>query len=145
MIFSVRRPQYFLISHTKSQRLLVTRHRLSREKGNFSTRNMSLGCLWLLVLDVFLRVLLSPQKRTFPNYNSTRNHLDEEPLYVDILLPNRIYLFIYLFIYHILKKPCCAPFCCTTQEGETNTRLRLVLALTPCSSRFLRALKQNRA
>ena len=33
MIFSVRRPQYF-ISHTKSQRLLVTRHRLSCEKVN---------------------------------------------------------------------------------------------------------------
>ena len=31
--FSVRGPQYF-ISHTKSQRLLVTRHRLSREKVN---------------------------------------------------------------------------------------------------------------
>ena len=28
MIFSVRRPQYF-ISHTKSQQLNVTRHRLS--------------------------------------------------------------------------------------------------------------------
>ena len=33
MIFSVRRPQYF-ISHTKSQRLLVTRHRLPCEKVN---------------------------------------------------------------------------------------------------------------
>ena len=31
MIFSVRRPQYF-ISHTTSQRSLVTRHRLSCEK-----------------------------------------------------------------------------------------------------------------
>ena len=33
MIFSVQRPQYF-ISHTKFQRLLVTRHRLSYEKVN---------------------------------------------------------------------------------------------------------------
>ena len=33
MIFGVRGPQYF-ISHTKSQRLLVMRHRLSREKVN---------------------------------------------------------------------------------------------------------------
>ena len=33
MIFSVCRPQYF-IAHTKSQRLLVTRHRLSCEKVN---------------------------------------------------------------------------------------------------------------
>ena len=38
MIFSVRRPQYF-IAHTESQRLLVTRHRLSCEKV---TRNVSL-------------------------------------------------------------------------------------------------------
>ena len=44
MIFSVRRPQYF-ISHTKSQRLLVTRHRLSIEKV---TRNVSLGRQWIL-------------------------------------------------------------------------------------------------
>ena len=44
MIFSVRRPQYF-ISLTKSQRLLVTRHRLSTEKV---TRNVSLGRLWIL-------------------------------------------------------------------------------------------------
>ena len=141
MIFSVRKPQYFIISHAKSQQLLVTGHRLSCEKGNLSTGNVSLGCLWLLVLEVFLRGLSSPQKPTFPNSNSTRNHVDEEPLYVDVLLPNR-YLFIYLFI---LKKPCCALFCWTTQEGERNTRLRLVLPLTPCSSRFLRALKQNRA
>ena len=42
-MFSVRRPQYFIISHTKSQRLLVTRHRLSREKGNLTTRNHELG------------------------------------------------------------------------------------------------------
>ena len=33
MIFSVRRPQYF-ISHTKSQRLLLTQHRLPCEKVN---------------------------------------------------------------------------------------------------------------
>ena len=37
MIFSVRRPQYF-ISHTKSQRLLVTRDRLSCEKVNLHNR-----------------------------------------------------------------------------------------------------------
>ena len=33
MIFSIRRPQYF-ISHTKSQRLLLTQHQLSCEKVN---------------------------------------------------------------------------------------------------------------
>ena len=33
MIFSIHRPQYY-ISHTKSQRLLVARHRLSCEKVN---------------------------------------------------------------------------------------------------------------
>ena len=40
MIFSVRRPQYF-ISHTKSQRLLVTRHRLSCEKVNLHSTLVS--------------------------------------------------------------------------------------------------------
>ena len=52
MIFSVRRPQYF-ISHTKSKRLLVTRHRLCIGKVNLHntpgaepTRNVNLGCLW---------------------------------------------------------------------------------------------------
>ena len=38
MIFIVRRPQYF-ISHTKSQRLLVTRLRLSCEKVNLHNTN----------------------------------------------------------------------------------------------------------
>ena len=52
MILSVRRPQYF-ISHTKSQRLLVTRHRLSCEKVNLHNTlvlNVSLGRLWILGL-----------------------------------------------------------------------------------------------
>ena len=50
MIFSVRRPQYFL-SHTKSQPLLVTRHRLTLLWESLFTshpRNMSLGHLWSL-------------------------------------------------------------------------------------------------
>ena len=38
MIFIVRRPQYF-ISHTKSQRLLVTRLRLSCGKVNLHNTN----------------------------------------------------------------------------------------------------------
>ena len=38
-----RRPQYF-ISHTKSQRSLVMRHRLSNEKVNL--HNVSMGRLW---------------------------------------------------------------------------------------------------
>ena len=37
MIFSVHRPLYF-ISHTKSQRLLVTRQRLSCEKVNLRNK-----------------------------------------------------------------------------------------------------------
>ena len=46
MIFSVRRPQYF-ISHTKSPRSLVMRHQLSCEKiYKTHTRNVSLGCVW---------------------------------------------------------------------------------------------------
>ena len=60
MIFIVRRPQYF-ISHTKSQRLLVTRLRLSCEKvnldntNNHNTHNQALSSIsrfYALLLDL---------------------------------------------------------------------------------------------
>ena len=39
-------------------------------------------------------VFPSPQKPTFPNSNSTRNQVDEEPLFaVDVLPLNRYFLF----------------------------------------------------
>ena len=59
MIFSVRRPQYFISAHTKSQRLLETRHRLSCEKVNLHTRNVNLGRLcfhgnfWVNITCIF--------------------------------------------------------------------------------------------
>ena len=40
MIFSVRRSQYY-ISHSKSQRLFVTRHRLSCEKVNLHNKRVT--------------------------------------------------------------------------------------------------------
>ena len=40
-------------------------------------------------------VFPSPQKPIFPNSNSTRNQVDEEPLNVDVLPPNQ-YLFNYV-------------------------------------------------
>ena len=46
-------------------------------------------------------VFPSPQKPTFPNSNSTRNQVDEEPLNVDELPPNH-YSFIYFIILFIL-------------------------------------------
>ena len=49
MVFNVRRPQYF-ISHSKSQRLHVTRHRLS---FTLHTRKVSLGDLCLDKLEFF--------------------------------------------------------------------------------------------
>ena len=60
MIFIVRRPQYF-ISHTKSQRLLVTRLRLSCKKvnldntNNHNTHNQALSSIsrfYALLLDL---------------------------------------------------------------------------------------------
>ena len=39
MTFSVRRPQYF-ISHTKSHRLLLKRHRLSQRKHTRDVREL---------------------------------------------------------------------------------------------------------
>ena len=62
------------------------------------------GLSWLLVLSFAPRgfspgtpVFPSPQKSTFPNSNSTRNLVDEEPVWM-CYLQIVIYLFI-LFIY----------------------------------------------
>ena len=41
-------------------------------------------------------VFLSPQKPTFPNSNSTRNQVDEEPLCWMCYLKTTIYLFLYI-------------------------------------------------
>ena len=66
------------------------------------------GLSLLLVLSLALRgfspgtpVFPSPQKPTFPNSNSTRNQVNEEPLvwwmcYLQIV----IYLFIYLYLHN---------------------------------------------
>ena len=71
---------------------------LGQSTKRFYVRVRTLFCL-LLVLSLDPRgyspgtpVFPSPQKLTFPNSNSTRNLVDEEPLII-------IYLFIYLFIY----------------------------------------------
>ena len=65
------------------------------------------GLSLLLVLSLAPRdfspgtpVFPSPQKPTFPNSNSTRNQVDEEPLYGCATCKS---LFIYLFIYFYLK------------------------------------------
>ena len=70
---------------------------LGQSTKRFYVRVRTLFCL-LLVLSLDPRgyspgtpVFPSPQKLTFPNSNSTRNLVDEEPLII-------IYLFIYLFI-----------------------------------------------
>ena len=66
------------------------------------------GLSLLLVLSLAPRgfspgtpVFPSLQKPTFPNSNSTRNQVDEEPL-CDVLPPNH-YLFVYLFNIRKLK------------------------------------------
>ena len=54
-------------------------------------------CFSLLLREVFLRVLrfsLSPQKPTFPNSNSTRIQVDEEPLCGCATSKSLFYLFI---------------------------------------------------
>ena len=65
------------------------------------------GLSLLLVLSLAPRgfspgtqVFLSPQKPTFSNSNSTRNHVDEEPLCGCATCKS---LFIYLFIYFIFR------------------------------------------
>ena len=66
------------------------------------------GLSLLLVLSFASRgfspstqVFPSPQKPTFPNYNSTRNQVDEEPLCGCATSKS---LFIYLFIFSALAK-----------------------------------------
>ena len=46
-------------------------------------------------------VFLSPQKPTFPNSNSTRNQVDEEPL-CGCVTCKSLFIFIYLFIYSFI-------------------------------------------
>ena len=51
-------------------------------------------------------VYLSPQKPTFPNSNSTRNQVNEEPLCGCATFKSLfIYLFIYLFTYNPFGRP----------------------------------------
>ena len=68
------------ISVAESQTLLLAkRPQRRRERKNGCFRRLFSP----LLPEVFLRVLMvspSPQKPTFPNSNSTRNQVDEEPL-----------------------------------------------------------------
>ena len=57
-------------------------------------------------------VFPSPQKPAFPNSNSTRNQVDEEPLSGCATSKSVfIYLFIYLFILLHLRLTCCGLLC----------------------------------
>ena len=82
------------------------------------------GSSLLLVLSIAPRgfslgtlVFPSPQKPSFSNSDSSRNQGDEEPLRVDVLLPNR-----HLFIYR--KADSCKKHKC----GLKNIRIRVDIA-----------------
>ena len=67
------------------------------------------GLSLLLVLSIAPRgfsqgtpVFASPQKPTFPNYNSTRNQVDEEP-HVDVLLADRVLLLLLYLMFYFKK------------------------------------------
>ena len=84
---------------------------VARVQIRASTPYVGWVCCWFspLLREVFLRVLrFSPllKNQTFPNFNSTRNQVDEEPLCGCATCKS---LFIYLFIYSIFileSKPC---------------------------------------
>ena len=74
--------------------------------GSNSVLDAIRGLSLLLVLSLVPRgfspgtpVFLCPQKPTFPNSNSTRNQVDEEPLCGCATCKSLFILFIYLFIY----------------------------------------------
>ena len=80
----------------------------SHECGSGSNSGVDAICglSLLLVLSVAPRgfslgssVFPSPQKPTFPNSNSTRNQVDEEPLCGCATFKSLFIYFIYLFIY----------------------------------------------
>ena len=84
---------------------------VARVQIRASTPYVGWVCCWFspLLREVFLRVLwFSPllKNQTFPNFNSTRNQVDEELLCGCATCKS---LFIYLFIYFIFileSKPC---------------------------------------
>ena len=67
------------------------------------------GLSLLLVLSIAPRgfsqgtpVFACPQKPTFPNSNSTRNQVDEEP-HVDVLLADRVLLLLLYLVFYFKK------------------------------------------
>ena len=70
-------------------------------------------------------VFPSPQKPTFPNSNSTRNQVDEEPLCgcaisKSLFIYLFIYLFMYLFIYLFIYYSFVAENFAGSKNGEMN-------------------------
>ena len=94
------------------------------------------GLSLLLVLSLAPRgfspgtpVFPSPQKPTFPNSNSTRNPVDEEPLCGCATCKSLFYLFIYLFVHlvslHQVSRLLVFERISTTQSFQHNYVLTL--------------------
>ena len=82
-------------------------HQCGPGSNPVSTPYVGWVCCWLLVLSFAPRgfspgtpVFPSPQKPTFPNSNSTRNQVDEEPLCGCATSKSLFMLFYFLFISH---------------------------------------------
>ena len=97
-----------MLTHLGSKGGAVVRALASHQCGRGSNPGVDTICglSLLLVLSLAPRgfspstpVFTSPQKPTFPNSNSTRNQVDEEPLCGCTTCKS---LFIYLFIYRLL-------------------------------------------
>ena len=91
MIFSVRRPQY-LIFHTKSQRLLVTRLRLSCEKVNLYNTEI---IITHIIRPLVLYQDFTPSLLTSPIFQIPRTDTKFQPLLppptLNIFIPSSLY------------------------------------------------------
>ena len=89
MIFSVRRPEYF-ISHTKSHRLLVTPLRLSCEKVNLHNTEI---IITHIIRPLVLYPDFTPSLLTSQIFQIPRTHTKFQPL------PPTLNIFIPPFLY----------------------------------------------
>ena len=103
MIFSVCRPQYF-ISHTKSQRLLVTRHRLFCEKVNLHNTLVTWSWDACALISGWLHLFMQ-MCEIFFLFSKNISRSETVDLYLRIILESfKLYYFSLLLNLHSLRE-----------------------------------------